>query len=56
MVCVANFRSSYDLISSHLDNICLKLSAHVYFMVLSHSMRSKYKNSKNIFLRRHQDI
>ena len=26
-------------ISSHFDSICLKLQAHVYFMVFSHSMR-----------------
>ena len=34
---------------THLDTIRLKLSAYVYFMVLSHSMQSKYKNSINRF-------
>jgi len=28
------------------DYIHLKLSAHIYFVVLSHSMRSKYKNCR----------
>ena len=40
---MASFRSLNGRISSHFDNINLKVSAHVYFMVLSHSMRSKYK-------------
>ena len=32
------------------DTICQKLQTNVFLMVLSHSMGSKYKNSKNIFL------
>ena len=36
--------------SIYLDNIHSKLAKHVYFMVLSHSMRSQYKSSKNLFL------
>ena len=40
--------------SIYLDNIHSKLAKHVYFMVLSHSMRSQYKSSKNLFLWRHQ--
>ena len=38
----------------HLDNIHPKLSKHFYFMVLSLSTRSQYRNSKNLFLRYHQ--
>ena len=36
--------------SIYLDNIHSKLSKNVYFMVLSHSMPSQYKSSKNLFL------
>ena len=50
MVCMASFfRSSNGRNSSHFDNIRLKLSTYVYFMVLSHSVGSKYKNSKKDF-------
>jgi len=43
------FLSSNGRNSSHFDNIRLKFSTYVYFMVLSHSMGSKYKNSKKRF-------
>ena len=44
------FLSSNGCISVYFDNIYLKLSTHAYSMVNTHSMLSKYKNSKNIFL------
>ena len=45
---MASFLSSNG-ISSYFDNILPKLSIYAYFMMLSHSMWSKYKNSKNSF-------
>ena len=48
MVCMASFRSSNGLILSHFDDIPLKLSTQIYFMMLFHFMQSKYENSKNI--------
>ena len=41
--CMVSFRSSNGRISSHFDNVRLKFSNHVYFMVLSHAMLSKIK-------------
>ena len=49
MVCMAGFQSSNGHASSHIDNICIKLSTHVYFMVLSHSMWSRIKILKTDF-------
>ena len=37
-------------IAFSFDTICLTFSTHFFFMLLSHSMRLKYKNSKNTFL------
>ena len=47
MVCMASFLSLNGRISSHFSNIRLRLPTHVYFIVLSHSIGSKYKRSKN---------
>ena len=44
-----SFRPSHGRISSNFDSGRITLSAHVYFMMLSHSMQSKDKNSKNRF-------
>jgi len=46
--CKARFRSSNGHISSHFNNIHVKLQTHVYSMVLFHSMRSRGKHSNNI--------
>ena len=37
-------------ISTHFDDIHMKLSTHCYFEVLFHCMLSKYENCKNRFL------
>ena len=50
MVCMASFRSPNGRTSSHFENIGQKLSTHVYFMMLSHSMRSKHKILKKDFM------
>ena len=41
--------SSNDPVSSHFGTIRLKLSTNAYFVVLFHSMWSKYENSKSRF-------
>ena len=46
---MASFLTLNSSISSHHDNIRLDLSTNVCFMVLSHSMRSKYEVSDNTF-------
>ena len=50
MVCMASFQSSNGRTSSYFDDVRLQLLSYVYFMMLSHSMQSKCKNSENIFL------
>ena len=49
-VCMANLLPLNGHMSSHFDTIHLTLSTHAYFAVLFRAMRSKYGNSKNIFL------
>ena len=49
IVCVASCLSLDGRISSHFDNIRLKLSTRAYFMVLSHSMRAKFEIIKIYF-------
>ena len=43
---MANFLSSNGRISTHFDDIHLKLSTNANFEVQFHSMKSKYENSK----------
>ena len=43
MVCMARFLSSNGRISTHFDDIHLKLSKHGYFEVRFHSMLSNMK-------------
>ena len=50
MVCMSGLLPLNGRISSNFDNNRLELSAHAYFMVLFHSMWTKYKNSNNIVL------
>ena len=50
MVCMASLLSLNRHVSSHLDNIHLKLSTYAHFALLFHSMLSEYENSKNKFL------
>ena len=46
---MASFLLLNGRISSHFDIIRLKLPTHTYFVVLSHSMWSKYKILKFYF-------
>ena len=47
---MASFLSSNGRVSDNFDKNRLKLSMHAYFEVRFHSMLSKNKKSKNIFL------
>ena len=51
---MVSFVPSDGRISAYFASINLKLSQHSYFEACFHSMLSKYENSKNIFLGRHQ--
>ena len=44
MVCMARVPFSNGRISTHFDDIHLKLSTYAYFEVRFHSILSKYKN------------
>lgn len=46
---MASFLSSCGRMSSHFENIRLKLPTHVCFIVVPHSIWLKYENSKNVF-------